>query len=245
MMTESPSACIKLKEGTHFAKCVLMPGDPLRAKHIAETFLENPVLVNDVRNMLAYTGTYEGQEVSVMGSGMGVPSLVLYGTELFKFFGVEAIIRCGSAGALRDDVHVRDVVLAMGASTNTGFPAAIDLPGYMAATADYGMLKTAAAAAEEMGVSIDVGNVYTSDFFYYPNEAAAINEKARATGHLALEMETAGLYLLASTLGKRALSVLTISDHIFTGEALSAEERQDSFHEMMEIALKTAARTKF
>ena len=245
MMKESPSACIKLKEGTHFAKCVLMPGDPLRARHIAEAFLENPVLVNDVRNMLAYTGTYEGKEVSVMGSGMGIPSIVLYATELFRFFGVEAIIRCGSAGALRDDVHVRDVVLALGASSNTGYQEAVDLPGFAAPTADYGLLKTAAAAAEEMGVRVDVGNVYTSDFFYYPNESANINEKARATGHLAVEMETAGLYLLAASQGKKALSVLTISDHIFSGEALTAEERQDSFHEMMEIALKTAARTDF
>ena len=245
MMKESPSACIKLKDGTHFAKCVLMPGDPLRARHIAETFLENPVLVNDVRNMLAYTGIYEGKEVSVMGSGMGIPSIVLYATELFRFFGVEAIIRCGSAGALRDDVHVRDVVLALGASSNTGYQEAVDLPGFAAPTADYGLLKTAAAAAEEMGVRVDVGNVYTSDFFYYPNESANINEKARATGHLAVEMETAGLYLLAASQGKKALSVLTISDHIFTGEALTAEERQDSFHEMMEIALKTAARTDF
>ena len=245
MMIESPSACIKLKEGTHFAKCVLMPGDPLRAKHIAETFLENPVLVNDVRNMLGYTGTYEGREVSVMGSGMGIPSIVLYATELYRFFGVEAIIRCGSAGALRDDVHVRDVVLAMGASSNTGYQEAVDLPGFAAPTADYGLLKTADAAAQEMGVKVDVGNVYTSDFFYYPNEAAKINEKAKASGHLAVEMETAGLYLLAASLGKKALSVLTISDHIFTGEALSAEDRQDSFHEMMEIALKTAARSEF
>ena len=243
MMKESPSACIKLKDGTHFAKCVLMPGDPLRARHIAETFLENPVLVNDVRNMLAYTGIYEGKEVSVMGSGMGIPSIVLYATELFRFFGVEAIIRCGSAGALRDDVHVRDVVLALGASSNTGYQEAVDLPGFAAPTADYGLLKTAAAAAEEMGVRVDVGNVYTSDFFYYPNESANINEKARATGHLAVEMETAGLYLIAAVNAKRALSVLTISDHIFTGEALSAEDRQNSFREMMEIALKTAVRT--
>ena len=216
MMNESPSACIKLKEGTHFAKCVLMPGDPLRAKHIAETFLENPVLINDVRNMLAYTGTYEGKEVSVMGSGMGIPSIVLYATELYRFFGVEAIIRVGSAGALRDDVHVRDVVIAQAASSNTGFQEAVNLPGFLAPAGDYGLIEKAVAAAKEMGVRADVGTVYTSDFFYYPNPDAKINEKA--------------------------LSLLTISDHIFTGEALSAEDRQDSFHEMMEIALKTAAR---
>ena len=244
-MIESPSACIKLKPETHFAKCVLMPGDPLRAKHIADTFLKDVVLVNDVRNMLGYTGTYEGKEVSVMGSGMGVPSITLYATELYKFYGVESIIRIGSAGALRDDVHVRDVVIAMGASSNSGFQEAIDIPGFVAPIADYGLLKAAAEAAEEMGVRADIGNVYTSDFFYYPNEAAKINEKARATNHLGVEMETAGLYLLAATLGKKAISILTISDHIFTGEALSAEERQDSFHEMMEIALKTAVRASY
>ena len=243
MMMESPSACIKLKPGTHFAKCVLMPGDPLRAKTIAETYLENPVLINDVRNMLAYTGYYEGKEVSVMGSGMGVPSMVLYATELYRFFGVESIIRVGSAGALRDDVHVRDVVLAMSASSNTGFQEALDIPGFVAPTGDYEMLRTAADMAADAGVNVKVGTVYTSDFFYYPNESAKINEKARATGHLAVEMETAGLYLIAAVNAKRALSVLTSSDHIFTGEALSAEDRQNSFREMMEIALKTAVRT--
>jgi len=245
MMIESPSACIKLKPGTHFAKCVLMPGDPLRAKYIADHYLENPVLVNDVRNMLAYTGTYEGKEVSVMGSGMGIPSICLYVKELFEFFGVEAVIRIGSAGALLDDVHVRDVVIAMSASTNSGMTDCIDLPGIMAPTADFGMLRHAVDAAEELGVRADVGTVYTSDYFYFPNPSAEVNNKARATGHLAVEMETAGLYLQAAVQGKKALSILTISDHIFTGEALSAEERQDSFHEMMEIALKTAVRSEF
>ena len=243
MMTASPSACIELKPGTHFAKCVLMPGDPLRARYIAEHYLENPVLVNDVRNMLAYTGTYEGREVSVMGSGMGSASLALYVHELFNFFGVEAVIRVGTAGGLGDDVHVRDVVLAMSASTNSSFNDAIGLPGIMAPTADYGMLKTAEAVAGEIGVRADVGCVYTSDFFYYPQPD--LNRKVKEEGHLALEMETAGLYLMAMHNHKKALSVLTISDHIFTGEALTAIERQESFHEMMEIALKTAVRTEF
>ncbi len=239
----SPSACIELKPGTHFAKCVLMPGDPLRAKYIAEHYLENPVLVNDVRNMLAYTGTYEGKEVSVMGSGMGVPSIGLYVHELFDFFGVEGVIRVGSAGALGDDVHVRDVVIAMTASTNCSFYDAFGLPGMIAPTADYEMLKHAVDAAEEMGVKADVGSVYTSDFFYHPDKS--VNQKARDLGILAVEMETAGLYVQAMAHHKRALSILTISDHIFTGEALSAIERQDSFHEMMEIALKAAVRTEF
>ena len=241
MMTSSPSACIELKPGTHFAKVVLMPGDALRAKYIADHYLENPVLVNDVRNMLAYTGTYEGKEISVMGSGMGVPSLCLYLHELYTFFGVEAAIRVGSAGGLGDDVHVRDVVLAMGASTNDNFNSAVDLPGQLAPVCDFGMLQSAVKAADELGVRADVGSVYTSDFFYYPDPE--INKKAKATGHLALEMETAGLYMQSILDHKKALSILTISDHIFTGEALSAEERQDSFHEMMEIALKTAAAT--
>ncbi len=241
MMTSSPSACIELKEGTHVAKCVLMPGDPLRAKYIAEHYLENPILFNDVRNMLGYTGLYEGKEVSVMGSGMGVPSLGLYVHELFNFFGVEAVIRVGSAGGLQDSVHVRDVVVAMSASTNSGFLTSYDLPGYPAPTADFDMLRTAVAAADELGVTTDVGSVYTSDFFYHPDKE--VNQKARAMGLLAVEMETAGLYLAAMANHKKALSILTISDHIFTGEALSAIERQDSFHEMMEIALKTAVRS--
>ncbi len=241
-MNESPSACIELKEGTHIAKCVLMPGDPLRAKYIAEHYLKDPVLFNDVRNMLGYTGTYEGKEVSVMGSGMGIPSLGLYVYELFNFFGVEAVIRVGSAGGLLENVHIRDVILAMSASTNSSYDGAYDLPGVIAPTADWGMLKTAVDAAAEIGVKADVGCVYTSDFFYHPDKD--VNKKARDTGHLAVEMETAGLYLTAMACHKKALSVLTVSDHIFTGEALTATERQDSFHEMMEIALKTAARTE-
>ena len=241
MTNFSPSACIELKEGTHIAKCVLMPGDPLRAKYIADHYLEDPVLFNDVRNMLGYTGRYEGKEVSVMGSGMGVPSLGLYVYELFNFFGVEGVIRVGSAGALQDDVHVRDVVIAMSASTNSGYITSYGLPGIPAPTADYEMLKNAAAAADELGVRADIGSVYTSDFFYHPDKE--VNQKAKDMGLLAVEMETAGLYLTAMANHKRALSILTISDHIFTGEALSALERQDSFHEMMEIALKTAVRS--
>ncbi len=241
MMTASPSACIELKEGAHIAKCVLMPGDPLRAKYIAEHYLERPVLFNDVRNMLGYTGLYEGREISVMGSGMGVPSMGLYVHELFNFFGVEAVIRVGSAGALQDSVRVRDVVVAMSASTNSAYVSAYDLPGVPAPTADYGLLEAAVAAARELGVAADVGSVYTSDFFYHPDHE--VNQKARAMGMLAVEMETAGLYLAAMANRKRALSLLTISDHVFTGEALSAIERQDSFHEMMEIALKTAVRS--
>lgn len=240
MMTTSPSACIQLKEGTHVAKCVLMPGDPLRARFIAETYLENPVLFNDVRNMYGYTGTYEGKEVSVMGSGMGVPSMVLYAHELYQFFGVESIIRVGSGGGLQDDVHVRDVVIAMTASTNSAHIGSYPLVGTPAPTADFEMLRTAVGAAEEMGVTADVGSVYTSDFFYHPDKT--VNQKAKDMGLLAVEMETAGLYLEAMANHKRALSILTISDHIFNGEFLSPQEIRESFHEMMEIALKTAVR---
>ena len=239
MSISTPSACIEVTQG-HIAKCVLMPGDPLRAKYVAEHYLENPVCFNTVRNMFGYTGTYEGKEVSVMGSGMGIPSITLYAYELYKFLGVEAIIRIGSAGGIGDNVKLRDVVIAMSASTNSAYSDAIDLPGHVAPTADYRMLKDAAQIAEDMGVRADVGSVYTSDFFYYPT--GNINEKIREAGLLCVEMEVAGLYLTAMQCHKRALGILTISDHVFTGEALSAQERQDSFHEMMEIALKTAIR---
>lgn len=240
MMTTSPSACIQVKPGTHIAKCVLMPGDPLRAKYIADHYLENPVLFNDVRNMLGYTGIYEGREVSVMGSGMGVPSSGLYAHELFTFFDVESIIRVGSAGALQDGVRLKDVVIAMTAATNSNVINAYDFVGTPAPCADFGMLRAAVKAAEEIGVHTDVGSVYTSDFFYHPN--AGINEKARALGQLAVEMETAGLYLEAMAAHKKALSILSISDHIFTGECLPPEEIREGFGQMMVIALKTAVR---
>ena len=238
----SPSACIEVIDGTHIAKCVLMPGDPLRAKFVAETYLENPVCFNTVRNMLGYTGLYEGKEVSVMGSGMGIPSMTLYAHELYSFFGVEAIIRIGSAGGLADHVKLKDVLIAMTATTNSNYTNAIDLPGFVAPCADWEMLRAAVNIADEMGVRTDVGSVYSSDFFYYPNASAEVNKKARDFGLLAVEMETAGLYLTAQADHKRALSILSISDHIFSGEFLSAEEIRTSFHEMMEIALKTAVR---
>lgn len=236
----SPSACIDLKDGTNIAKIVLMPGDPLRAKYVAETYLENPVLFNDVRGMLGYTGLYEGKEVSVMGSGMGVPSMTLYAHELFNFYGVEGIIRIGSAGGISENVKCRDVLIAMSASTNSGYNNAIDLPGYMAPTATWSLLKNASDIADKMGVRTSIGSVYCSDFFYYPS--GNVNEKIKACGLMAVEMETAGLYLTAMLEHKKALSILSISDHIFTGEHLSPQEIRESFHEMMEIALKTAVR---
>ena len=234
---ESPSASIVAEE-SQIAKVVLMPGDPLRAKYVAEHYLENPVCFNTVRNMLGYTGTYKGRKISVMGHGMGVPSVGIYSYELYQCFGVESIIRIVSAGGIGEDVKLRDVVIALGASTNSHFADQYRFPGQLCATADYGLLRSAVAAAEKLGVRTDVGQVFTADQFYNDNpEAGAMYRKF---GILALEMEAAGLYWTAQRLGKRALAILTISDHIFTGEALSAQDRQDSFHEMMEIALETA-----
>ncbi|MHA5221237.1 purine-nucleoside phosphorylase [Dysosmobacter sp. Phy] len=237
MIKESPSASIAAEDGL-IAKAVLMPGDPLRAKYVAEHYLENPVCFNTVRNMLGYTGTYKGKKISVMGHGMGVPSVGIYSYELYQFFGVDTIIRIGSAGGIGDNVKVRDVVIALGASTNSHFADQYRFPGQLCATADYGLLKDAVAAAEKLGVRADVGQVFTADQFY--NDNAEAGEMYRKFGILALEMEAAGLYWIAQRLGKRALAILTISDHIFTGESLSARERQDSFHEMMKIALDTA-----
>ena len=234
---ESPSASIAAEEGL-IAKAVLMPGDPLRAKYVAEHYLEDPVCFNTVRNMLGYTGTYKGKKISVMGHGMGVPSVGIYSYELYQFFGVDTIIRIGSAGGIGDGVKLRDVVIALGASTNSHFADQYRFPGQLCATADYGLLKDAVAAAERLGVRADVGQVFTADQFYNDNPEAG--EMYRKFGILALEMEAAGLYWTAQRLGKRALAILTISDHIFTGEALNAQERQDSFREMMEIALETA-----
>lgn len=233
----TPSACNEAVLG-QVAKAVLMPGDPLRAKFVAEHYLENPICFNTVRNMLGYTGDYKGKQISVMGHGMGVPSIGLYTYELYQFYGVESIIRIGSAGGIGDDVHVRDVVIAMGASTNSHFADQYRFPGQLCATASWPLLRDAVAAAERLGVRADVGQVFTADQFYNDNSDAGA--MYRKFGILALEMETAGLYWTAQRLGKQALSILTISDHIFTGEALSAQERQDSFHEMMEIALETA-----
>lgn len=234
---ESPSACIAADE-SNIAKVVLFPGDPLRARTVAETYLENPVLFNSVRNMLGYTGTYRGKRISVMGSGMGIPSATLYAHELYSFYGVESIIRIGSAGGVAGGVQLRDVVVAMSASTNSNFSEQYGFPGILAPQADYGMLRTAAAAAERLGVSARVGQVFTADMFYNANEKAG--EMYKNFGILALEMETAGLYWEAMHARKRALSLLSISDLVFTGEGLTAAERQDSFREMMEVALETA-----
>ena len=233
----TPSACNEAKPG-EIAKAVLMPGDPLRAKYVAEHYLEDPKCFNTVRGMLGYTGLYKGKRISVMGHGMGVPSIGLYTYELYNFYDVDSIIRIGSAGGVGEDVRVRDVVIALGASTNSHFADQYGFPGLLAPTACWPLLRSAVDAAQRLGVRADVGQVFTADQFY--NDNAAAGEMYRKFGILALEMETAGLYWTAQRAGKQALSILTISDHIFTGEALSPQERQDSFHEMMEVALETA-----
>lgn len=220
------------------AKTVLLPGDPLRAKFIAETYLENPVCFNHVRNMLGFTGTYKGKEVSVMGGGMGIPSIGIYSYELYEMYGVENIIRIGSAGGYADDLKLGDLVIGMGASTNSNFAHQYNLPGTFAPIADYDLLRKAVESAEKLNVPVKVGNILSSDTFYDDNPDAKLAWKKM--GVLAVEMEAAGLYMNAARLGKKALCMLTISDHLFTGEELSAEERQVGFRNMMEVALELA-----
>ena len=222
-----------------FGKTVLMPGDPLRAKFIAETYLENPVLVNNVRGIQGYTGTYKGVKVSVMASGMGMPSIGIYSYELFSFFGVENIIRVGSAGGMAESVKVRDVLIGMGASTNTNYAEQYKLQGTFAPIADYQLMKAAIDEAEKLGVSYKVGNLLSSDVFY--NADPDITPKYAKMGVLGVEMEAAALYMNAAYLGKRALAICTVSDHLLTGEALDSDARQTSFTDMMEIALNVAA----
>ncbi|MBP3468527.1 MAG: purine-nucleoside phosphorylase [Lachnospiraceae bacterium] len=221
-----------------FAKTVLMPGDPLRSKFIAENFLTDAKLINNVRGIQGYTGTYQGKRISVMASGMGMPSIGIYSYELYNFFGVENIMRIGSAGSLNMDVKVRDIVMAMGASTNSNYARQFQIPGTYAPIASYRMLKQAIVEAEKIGASYHVGNVLSSDTFY--DDQADANEYWKKMGILCIEMETAALYMNAARAGKNALGIFTISDHILTGEALSAEERQNSFTQMMEVALNTA-----
>lgn len=217
------------------AKVVLMPGDPLRAKFIAETYLTDVKCFNTVRNMLGYTGKYNGKEISVMGGGMGIPSIGIYSYELFNFYDVDCIIRIGSAGGFADDLHVRDLVIGMGASTNSSYADQYNLPGTIAPIADFGVLRKAVEVAEEKGINVRVGNVLSSDVFY--NADPTFNDRWKKMGVLCVEMEAAALYLNAIAAGKKALCMLTISDHLYTGEELTAEERQNSFHEMMEVAL--------
>ena len=230
-----PTPHITAKEGD-FARTVLMPGDPLRSKFIAETYLENPVLVNNTRGVQGYTGTYRGKRVSVMASGMGMPSIGIYSYELFNFYGVENIILVGTAGGIGDNVHVRDVVMGMSAYTNSNFGRQF-FDGNVAPCCSFKLLDAAVSAARAMGIEPNVGALYSSDVFY--DEAGGAG-KLKKLGVLAVEMEAAALYLNAARAGKNALAICTISDHIFTGEALPAEARQTSFTQMMEIALAIA-----
>lgn len=220
------------------AKTVLMPGDPLRAKFIADTYLTDVTCFNTVRNMLGYTGNYKGKQVSVMGGGMGMPSIGIYSYELFNFYNVENIIRIGSAGGISDNVHVRDVVIGMGACTDSNYAAQYNLPGTFAPIASYDLLNRAVKAAEELKIHTLIGNILSSDTFYGDNEDA-LPSWARM-GVLAVEMEAAALYMNAARAGKNALCLLTISDCPFIGESLSADERQTGFTQMMEIALSIA-----
>lgn len=220
-----------------FAKTVLMPGDPLRAKFIAENFLEDPVLVNGVRGINGYTGMYNGKIVSVMASGMGIPSIGIYSYELFNFYNVENIIRIGSAGAISDEVNLRDIVIGQGACTNSNYASQFNLPGTYAPIASYKLLKQAVDFAQDAGVNYKVGNLFSSDTFY--DDAASLSDW-RKMGVIAVEMESAALYMNAARAGKNALCICTISDCPFTGESCTAEERQNTFTDMMEIALKIA-----
>jgi len=231
------TAHIEAKKG-EIAKTVIMPGDPLRAKFIAENFLDDAVQFNGVRGMLGYTGKYKGTELSVMGSGMGIPSMGIYAYELYLFYDVDSIIRVGTAGGIAEGIGLRDVVIAMGASTNSGFMTQYGLSGTFAPLADFGLLSNAVKCAQAAGVSCKVGNVLTTDALYYDNKDAA--RGWQKMGILAVEMEAAGLYATAARLGKKALTILTISDMVFTPEETSAQERQNTFTKMMEIALEAA-----
>ncbi|MGN0721867.1 MAG: purine-nucleoside phosphorylase [Anaerovoracaceae bacterium] len=235
-MSNTPTPHIAAKPGD-FAKTVLMPGDPLRSKFIAETFLENPVLVNNTRGVQGYTGTYKGKKVSVMASGMGMPSIGIYSYELFNYYDVENIIRVGTAGVIRPDLKVRDIVIGQGACTNSNYANQFELPGTFAPICSYELLKKAVDAAEKMGVTPVVGNLYSSDAFY--DDSMGLS-KWQKMGVLAVEMEAAALYMNAARAGKNALAICTISDNPFTGEVTTAEERQMTFTKMMEIALEIA-----
>lgn len=236
-MTNTPTAHNGAKLG-EIAKTVLMPGDPLRAKFIAENFLEDVVQFNSVRNMLGYTGTYKGKRISVMGGGMGMPSIGIYTYELFNFYDVDNIIRIGTAGSLKNDVHLRDVVVGLGASTNSNYVSQYNLPGTFAPIASFDLVSDAVKVAKEKNINAVVGNILSSDTFYCADETAT--DKWRSMGIIAVEMEAAALYMNAAQAGKNALCLLTISDHVLTGESLSAEDRQLSFTQMMEIALEIA-----
>ncbi|MFF3100085.1 purine-nucleoside phosphorylase [Viridibacillus arvi] len=227
---------INAKQGD-IADIVLLPGDPLRAKYIAETYLEDVTPYNEVRNMLGFTGTYKGKRVSVQGTGMGVPSISIYVNELMQEYGVQKLIRVGTCGAIQKDVKVRDVIIAQSASTDSKMNEIIFNGLDFAPTADFDLLLKAYNAGKEAGLNLKVGNIFTADMFYSEENQ---NEKLARYGVLAVEMESAALYTLAAKYGRQALSILTVSDHIITGEVTTSEERQLTFNDMMVVALEAA-----
>ena len=242
-MLNTPTPHISAKLGD-FGKTVLMPGDPLRSKFIAETFLENPVLVNNVRGVHGYTGTYKGVKVSVMASGMGIPAIGIYSHELYNGYGVENIIRVGSAGAIQENINLYDLVLGQGACTDSNFAAQFHLPGTFAPIADFTLLTEAVKACQNHGATYHVGNLNSSDVFYGDHQGVPEGLDSvyalKKMGVMALEMEAAGLYMNAARYGKRALAICTISDHVLKGTETSSEERQNSFTTMMKVALDVA-----
>ena len=235
-MSKVPTPHIAAKQG-EFADTVLMPGDPLRAKRIAETYLSGVTQISDIRGNGAYTGFYRGKRVSVMASGMGMPSMGIYSYELFHFYDVKTIIRIGTAGALQDGLELRDVVLASGACTDSAYATQFDVPGTLAPVASFDLLTKAAETAKKQGIPIHVGNVLSSDRFY---DASDSLKRWQKMGVLCVEMEAAALYLNAMRAGKNALCICTISDQPFTGKQCSPQERQDSFTDMMRLALELA-----
>ena len=245
-MTDQHTPHIKATSAD-FAKTVLMPGDPLRSKFVAETFLENPKLVNNVRGVQGYTGTYRGVPVSVMASGMGMPSIGIYSYELFNFFGVENIIRVGSAGGMTEKVRVRDIVIGQGACTDSNYASQFGLPGTFAPICDFNLLYNCVETASELGIkNIHIGNVLSSDCFYgdsatLPDYMLPKNLWGKM-GVLAVEMESAALYMNAARAGKNALGIFTVSDHLITGGSTTSEERQTTFTDMMRLALETAVK---
>lgn len=234
MPVPTPHIAAKLGD---FASTVLMPGDPLRSKFIAENFLTDAVLVNNVRGVQGYTGLYNGKRVSVMASGMGIPSIGIYSYELYNFYNVQNIIRIGSAGAMQPDIKLRSLVFAQGACTNSNYAHQFEMPGTIAPIASFDLLRSAVETAEKLRYDYKVGNVLSSDTFYDDGKGSAVWKKM---GVLAVEMESAALYLNAARAGKKALCICTISDNLLTGEELSADDRQNSFREMMKLALEIA-----
>lgn len=234
MPVPTPHIAAKLGD---FANTVLMPGDPLRSKFIAENFLTDAVLVNNVRGVQGYTGLYNGKRVSVMASGMGIPSIGIYSYELYNFYNVQNIIRIGSAGAMQPDIKLHSLVFAQGACTNSNYAHQFEMPGTIAPIASFDLLRSAVDTAEKLRYDYKVGNVLSSDTFYDDGKGSAVWKKM---GVLAVEMESAALYLNAARAGKKALCICTISDNLLTGEELSADDRQNSFREMMKLALEIA-----